>query len=459
MPIQQIFLGVGGAEAETYWITIVGDDSPYMQIRDKDTVAVYTDGSVYSGCNMDDGSDGDRKSYLVKLDKTGAVSWQRTVANDARSWGAGGLQVDSAGDVYQCGQKSASDGDGQFVHKFNSSGAIQWQRRLYGNKEEWPTDIVVDSSDNVYVFGPQEINGESSKQQSLMAKYSSSGTLIWQKRLYWSISSKEYKSHFQAAIDSNDNIYTQGSLYESGAQPKGGLFKIDDDGDDVWVRTQVTTSTDTRGLGVAVDSSDNVITCAYCGDTGTNTIVKYDSSGDLVWQKYIESGSSDTFTSLDGIQSLAVDTNDSIYGIGSCSGSGTGDWIFLAKWNSSGTLQWQRRIQKERNDDWASATDYDTVGSSIRTLGNHSVYFAMRVGSLTANEESLAVCKLPADGTLTGSHGDFDITATTFTYGTDTTLVTNGSESLGTTTSSISTNTPSYTVATVSFTSLKTDVD
>jgi len=462
MSIQQILLGSGGATEETYWITIVGDDSPALDINSVDTIAVHTDGSVYSGCYCSDGSNSDWKSYLVKLDKAGAVSWQRTVDNDGRSGDASGCQVDNAGDVYQCGQKNISDGDGQWLHKFNSSGTIQWQRRLYGDKHEAARDIVVDSSDNVYTVSEQELSSESGKQQGLIAKYNSSGTLQWQKRMYWILSSKQFREQYKAAIDSNDDIYVVGSLYGSGYYERGCLLKMDDGGTEDWIRTQAISGGNLRSRGCAVDSSDNVIVSSYheSGGVYTQYIIKYDSSANLVWKRKIGHGTSDSFTRCNIIQGLAVDTDDSVYGIGACSGTGTGDWVWVGKWNSSGTLQWQNRIRKERNDDWASVTSFGVEGTSIATLGNHSFYLVMRVGSTgSAYHECLAVLKLPADGTLTGSHGDFDIIATTFTEAADTSLTTNGGESLGITTSSITENTPSYTVANVSYTSLKTDVD
>ena len=75
-----------------------------------------------------------------------------------------------------------------------------WIRQDRGNK------VVVDSSDNVYVCGESYTSGTG----ALIVKYDSSGTIQWQRKLGGSSHSA---NGFGIAIDSSDNLYITGSIY------------------------------------------------------------------------------------------------------------------------------------------------------------------------------------------------------------------------------------------------------
>lgn len=107
---------------------------------------------------------------------------------------------------------------------------------------------------------------------------------------------------------------------------------------------------------VAVDASDNV----YTGGTlaGSNTTRKYDSSGTLQWQK----------SHGDTVYSIAVDSSGNVYTGGVRTSS-----LTTRKYNSSGTLQWSK-------DHGA-----DVYGVVVDASGN--VYTAgVRTGSVTTRK-------------------------------------------------------------------------
>ncbi len=151
-------------------------------------------------------------------------------------------------------------------------------------------------------------------------------------------------------MDSSDNIYltgwTQGGL--DGNTNAGGqdifLVKYNSSGVKQWTQQLGSTSSEV-GLGVTVDSSDNIYVTGYTKgslDGYTNSggsdifLVKYYDNGTKQWTKQL--GTSE----YDSANGVTVDSSDNIYVTGSTKGgldgnthSGRHD-IFLVKYNSSG---------------------------------------------------------------------------------------------------------------------------
>ena len=162
------------------------------------------------------------------------------------------------------------------------------------------------------------------------------------------------------AVDSSGNIYVAG--YTAGALDgetnSGGddiyLTKYNSAGTRQWTRLAGTTGSDQSGWGaVAVDGSGNSYVTGYTSgnlDGETNAggsdavLIKYDSSGSKLWTRLLGTAGSDS------AWAVAVDGSGNIYisgftdgNLGGETNSGGTD-AFLAKYNSSGTLQWTRLL-------------------------------------------------------------------------------------------------------------------
>lgn len=243
-----------------------------------------------------------------------------------------------------------------------SDQTITWQRTLAGSGSEIGYGIGADSSSNVYLFGQSD-----STTDAFISKYNSSGSIQWQKKATATGTERfragavdssgnpiafgqlngadpviikfdgtgattfSSKYNFSSAIftggttDSSGNIYAAG--YFAGGT-KGMLLKTDSSGVVTWARSLYGSAEGACGNPV-VDSSGNVyVAFEYSSGTRYNGMAKYNSSGTQQWQRQLNITSGNFMWS-------AVDSSGNVYGA---------EDNLLFKWNSSGTLQWQRQF-------------------------------------------------------------------------------------------------------------------
>ena len=292
-------------------------------------VAYDSSGNVYITGYTNSAGAGGNELLIAKYNSSGTIQWQRTLGTGTayRHDDSGRMiAVDSSGNVYVNGTTNFTGGyDSMMIAKYNSSGTLQWQKTFGdSNTQERGHGITVDSSGNVFVCGEttKGVNG------ALVAKLNSSGTLQWQRTLDASL-------FYDVVVDSSDNVYV-GGYTSIGSYTNYLAAKYNNSGTLQWQRTIGGSNASDNGRSITIDSSDNV----YIGGVSTaggvgvydSILVKYNSSGTYQWQKAL--GTSGTQIN---IQAIASDSSDNVYVAGTHSSS-----YFFAKYNSSGTLQWQR---------------------------------------------------------------------------------------------------------------------
>ena len=275
-----------------------------------------------------------------------------------------GSAVDSSGNVYLVGY-TTTEGQGNreaVVSKYNSSGVLQWQRLLGDSNPNYAYGVVLDSSGDVYVAGI----GDS--YTGLIFKYNSSGTIVWQKTV-------PYMQNALIANDSSNNIYVAGTYYTGGVPNNNRnwlIMKLNSSGSLTWAREMTGSGTEYVS-GIAVDSSGNVFVTGHTNTSSVNNydvgIAKYNSSGTLQWHYYLGS------TGYEMSAGIEVDSSGNAYTLSYSYASGSNDTsngnIILTKWNSSGTIVWQRTL-----GDSAVAETLNTNSNSMAIDSSNNIYIA-----------------------------------------------------------------------------------
>jgi uncharacterized delta-60 repeat protein len=382
---------------------------------------------------------------LVKYDSAGIILWQRVLGGFSDDIG-NSVAIDSADNVYALGYTdSTGAGLSDFLlAKYDSSGTLLWQRILGGASQDQGLSVAIDSSDNVYVTGYTASTG-AGDDDLLLAKYNSSGTIQWQRVL----GGANAESGNSVAIDSGNNVYVLGLTRSTGAGNNDFLLaKYNSSGTIQWQRVLGGASLDI-GNSVAIDSADNVYVLGRTFSTGAGNndflIAKYDSSGTIQWQRSL-GGASDEFGN-----SVAIDSANNVYVFGYTRSTGAGDNDFLlAKYNSSGTIQWQRSL--------GGASD--ELGYSVAIDSADNVYVLGYTESTGAGNDDFLLGILPNDGSLTGTYvldgANMTYAASTLTAATSSLTASTASLTAGTSTLTSSTST--LTSATASLTEHRVDL-
>jgi hypothetical protein len=218
---------------------------------------------------------------LVKYDTSGSIIWGRTMGTYGTNDNSNSVALDSTGNVYIAGNTIISGNNTAALVKYNSAGVLQWQKGLAssvgGNLNQF-NNIAIDSSDNIFVCGHTYV---SPLNVGMIAKYDTSGTLLWQKQLYDATGSVFYQS---ITTDSSGNVYVTGQV----GIGNGLIVKYDTSGVLQWQRvffgSTTGGSTYLYGLSILLDSSDNITIGGQANAAGNNYnmfIFKVPSDGTL----------------------------------------------------------------------------------------------------------------------------------------------------------------------------------
>lgn len=257
--------------------------------------------------------------FLVKIDTSGAVSWQRKLSH-ASTVNLYGVAADGSDNIYVCGylntQKVA------FVAKYNSSGTIQWQRTLTTTNNIILTAIASDSSGNT-VAGGQYYDG--SDYKPFVVKYNSSGSIQWQQTIAYSYADTAYEVK-GITLDGSGNAYLN-IQYEDAGSLTLYFVKLNSSGAFQWGRFAADTPV-TGGFGSAtIDDAGYIYfasTVNYSGSNAAN-VTKVDSSAAVQFIRRIRAD-----TSLSGT-SIAIDTQEFMWVTGYI-----GSNVFLTRLPRSG---------------------------------------------------------------------------------------------------------------------------
>ena len=122
------------------------------------------------------------RMIVIKYAADGTITWRKAVQFDIGLNCTGAdADIDAAGNIYVCGNYDTPGEDvAMGLLKLDSSGVKQWSRRVQGDCLDFATSVVVGPDNNLYLSGVTGRFGLSDFVW-VVAKYSTTGTVIWQR--------------------------------------------------------------------------------------------------------------------------------------------------------------------------------------------------------------------------------------------------------------------------------------
>ncbi|HEX5400515.1 MAG TPA: SBBP repeat-containing protein [Verrucomicrobiae bacterium] len=303
---------------------------------------------------------GNVKVELAASAQTSSFQWAQRVASYG-SWPEGepniGLALDTNDNCYVTGffegtndfggitlTNQSAGGSDVFVAKYNSTGALQWVQQAGGTYTNYGRAVGADNHGNVYVtggyHGPANFSGLNlpaiSGEGFFLAKYDNAGTVEW----------------VQSSTGGSDDVYGIG-LAVDGAGNSYALAVVDH------LSGQMT--------NILFGSTNLIIPSGY----NTSTIlVKYDNAGNAEWARLMGSAGSGSAKYDEAYATkVVVSAAGNVYVRGTFSPTltiGTSNLVarpnselnmFLAKFDSSGTLAWVQQATGGNTGEGGVAVD------------------------------------------------------------------------------------------------------
>ncbi len=301
--------------------------------------------------------------------------------------------------------------------------AQSWKWGVQGNRTDFTEgwNITIDKSANVFLtgeyndslaFGPYVFKGN--VHDCFIVKYDSSGNLKWAN----SPRSTDYSSGLSLATDNSGDVYMAGYFQDSliagtyklssNGSAAPFLVKYNANGTVLWARQGISKPL-SYATSTTTDIKGNVFVTGYFLDTltfGTHKlysdgqsnlfIVKYDSSGNVLWAT--QSVVLTSLANIDNYASVATDLQGNVYvadgfygklGFGSyILNDSLGEDIFLAKYDTGGNVLWAEQTTVPSHKSWG-------VGYSVIADASDNVYLTgqtkdtISFGSITLSTSPL----------------------------------------------------------------------
>lgn len=264
------------------------------------------------------------------------------------------VYVDTNSNVYamiQTGSTTLIGGRDIYVWKRNAEGTVQWTRRIGDTTPKSFTAYGITADST----GNAYILFGTTNYEVYCQKIDTSGSITYSKQV------KGSNTYYSIFGNSNTNIATDGTYvhingYQGNSTYDQSVVTLNcSDLTHVRCRQLTAGTGETAVSGIWVDTSGNYFT--QMGDGLETIFAKYNSSGTLQWQKNFDA------TSLDRMYGIVTDSSGNIY-----MNYNTSSYSCLSKISSDGSTV-----------NWTKTSDDNTTGGHIATDGTN-IYWVNNTG-------------------------------------------------------------------------------
>lgn len=346
-----IYIDQAGTQSATIY-GLQGDNTE--NIRD---IAVDASGNVFvTGYSV--ALDTDRNLWTIKLNPAGDTLWSRTITGNmfGSDDDAFALALDNNGNLVIAGYiKNSGTGSDMLIAKYNTSGTLLWQTLYDGivHESDRAYDMVLDATGNVYITGKVDIDPTiSANDEIFTAKYTSAGVQSWSAQYTGGIGGSERGKLVRVA--SSGNVYVCGRKY-NGTDEDIFLIKYNSAGVQQWAVSYAGLGGNDDPTDMAIDANESIIITGT-QETALNSLVtdyitlKYDNSGNLSWDaEYNGSGNG-----VDVAEALDVFPNGDVVVTGYADSDASAEFnndVVTIRYNASGSPIWTHVYDEDGKDD------------------------------------------------------------------------------------------------------------
>lgn len=356
------------------------------------------------------GNHGSSDYWLTKLNSTGSVEWEKSLGGSGDDRNTS-VQQTSDGGYIVAGYSNSIDGDVTGNHggydfwviKLDNTGAITWQKSYGGTGDDLANSIIQTSDGGYIVAGyTTSLDGDISGYHGGTADYwilkiSNSGVAQWKKCFGGSSDDRAY-----AIRQSSDGSYVVCGYTNSNNNDVTGnhgsydywIVKLDNAGTIQWEKSAGGTLDD-RAYSIESTTDGGFIVAGYAyslnGDASFNNgssdywIVKLDNTGSITWQKSLGGSTADIAYSI-------IETSDNGYIAAGYTSSSNGD----VSNNHGATDYWMVKLDSVGNVNWE------------KTIGGSSSDYAYCLKATADSGLVVAGYSSSNDQDITGNHGSSD---------------------------------------------------
>jgi len=376
---------------ETQWVTRYSGVGSYVD--EAKGIHIDNEGNIIiTGSSRGEPGETEAGHYdivTIKYNDQGVEQWIQRWDNQQYSLDdfASSMVIDSLGNIYIVGKSLV----GQYLYslviiKYNALGEKQWEDFYYGGYSQvldYPEEIVLDESGNLYVSG--SVKGEHSQFDICVLKYSTSGQRLWVRCYDSEVNGNDTAQHLAVK---NNAVVVVGEVATPEIWTDYVTLKYTDEGDLLWVKTYNYASTNEAAMVVAIDDSDNIYVTGssnnglawYAYDYAT---IKYDPNGEVLWiQRYDGLANESPVASADFVNDMILNTDGNIIVSGKSSA-----WVNLTDcygtvcYTTAGEQLWADRYYVYRGAPPALACDHlgnIYLGGSRAGGDTYHDFFTMR---------------------------------------------------------------------------------
>lgn len=232
--------------------------------------------------------------FVVKLNNDGDVLWDKridTYLDLSYSWLSTIGQLKSVvedinGNIYVVGGRGSENPnikEQAVLTKLSSFGSVLWEKMYEPSRRNYFNDIILDNTGNLLILGSTETNNATSTQDEQIdfwvLNLNHEGEIIWDN----TYAGGGYDFPSQIILKQNGNYVFAGYSWGAYDISSGRIFEIDTEGNEIWNNTNELSST----FSIAETQGNGLIATGHVdfGNYGALGIFKFDSSGNIEWDK------------------------------------------------------------------------------------------------------------------------------------------------------------------------------